>query len=128
MYNKRYKFINLFALAPHMSITAKVSILHRITGILMFLLLPLFIYILHQLGSDVFALQELWQVIAQSWLLQILYVFISWVVVFYICAEIRFLLLDIDIGSSKSKAVLSAWLVLALSVVLTATLYIISII
>lgn len=115
---KQVKFLNLFSIAPHMSVTAKVSILHRITGFILFLAIPLILFLLKRALLDNNLQQTLYGDNNPAYLF-VLYLILSWSMVFYLCAEVRFLLIDANIGVSIKKARVSAWIVVVFSIVLT---------
>lgn len=118
---KKVKFLNLLSIAPYMSITAKVSILHRITGFILFLSIPGLLFILHRCLISTSIHQALYANSSQLYLF-ILYLIVTWSMVFYLCAEIRFLLIDSNIGVTINKARLSGWVVVVASIILTSLL------
>lgn len=114
--NKRPVFLNLFQI--RFPITALVSIAHRISGVLLILLLPLFIWMLaHVEGSaDDFLIMQ--QAISHCFLLR----FVVWVgisaTIYHMLAGVRHLLLDMGLGHSLCCAQRSAWLMVLISLVL----------
>lgn len=115
----RPKFLNLFKI--RMPVTALVSIFHRISGFLLFALLPLFIYWfgLSLRDTDGFRLVTS---LTDSLVFKLLIWFIAVNVLYHLLAGIRFLFMDIDIGHALKAARFSAWLVLLVSVLLFALL------
>ncbi len=119
MTNKRPKYLNVFKI--RLPVPALVSILHRISGLLLFLALPLFLWMLQcslaspdgyaQLGS------LLGHPVSKLFLLLML-----WALLHHLCAGLRFLAIDMDIGVLLAPARASAKAVLAVSLVLTALL------
>ena len=102
------KFLNLFVIKlPPSGI---VSIAHRISGVLMFVSIPLIAYLF---ALSLESQQGFQQV--QAWLASppalILTVLLVWSFSHHLLAGIRHLLLDIDIGVQRSQARTSAWLV-----------------
>ena len=101
-------YLNLLKI--HLPVTGYVSILHRISGLLMFLAIPFFVYLLDisVQGSDGFnrAAQ-----ILQMPLIQVLSLLLLWSIIHHLFAGIRFLLTDFDIGLEKKQATLYAWFV-----------------
>lgn len=91
-------------------VTAVVSILHRISGFLLIILLPGFIYLLqlslHSPEGFARALSILEHPVAST-----VGIFICWMYAHHFLAGIRFLLLDFDIGISRESARKTAWLV-----------------
>ncbi len=94
-----------------------VSILHRISGLLMFLALPYSIYLLDlslqgQSGFDQAAVQ------LQQPVIKLLTLAIVWSVIHHLLAGTRFLLTDFEIGLDKQQARFSSWLVLGLETII----------
>ncbi len=119
MQNKlRPKFLNLFILAPKMPITAKVSILHRITGLLLFLAIPLLPYLLHQsLISTSF--YNVFYATMASPVIKIIYLIMIFAFTYHLCAGIRFILLDMHKGVHIQKARRTAYATIIISLVIT---------
>ena len=111
---QRPKYLNLFQF--RFPITGIVSIAHRISGVLMVLLIPLSIYLLdlslsHRDGFDRAA-----DWFASPWA-HVALAILAWVAAHHLFAGIRFLLLDLDIGIARPKARAGAWAVAAAGVV-----------
>lgn len=117
----RPKYLDLFTLAPKMSITAKVSILHRITGFLLFLSIPFVLYLLHKslINPDFYS--SLYTVISTP-IIKIIYLLFIFMFMFHMCAGVRFLFLDMDKGVDIHKAKLTAKIVIVISIILTGIL------
>lgn len=96
-----------------------VSILHRISGALMFLVgLPLVLYIFQQ--SIVSELGfERFREFTSNVFVRLVLVGILWAYVHHFLAGLRHLLMDLDIGVDKAPGRTSAAVVLAVGVVLT---------
>jgi succinate dehydrogenase / fumarate reductase cytochrome b subunit len=95
-----------------------VSILHRISGALMFLLLALVIWLLQlSLASELsfMRLKEL----ASHWWVKLVFVALAWALLHHLVAGIRYLLLDLHLGVEKRAANRSALAVFAVSLPLT---------
>ncbi len=95
-----------------------VSILHRVSGALLFLLLPLLLWIfeLSLLSELSFArLQE----VASHGLVRLVLLAVLWGFLHHLVAGIRYLVLDLHIGVDKAAANTSARVVLAVSLALT---------
>ena len=105
-----------------MPLAAKTSILHRASGALLFLCLPLVIVPLfgRSVGSP-----DTWASIA-AWaghpLMKLVLLAIIWGYLHHFCAGIRYLLLDLHIGTDKQSAQKSAGTVLVVSLALTVIL------
>ncbi|MEN9868905.1 MAG: succinate dehydrogenase, cytochrome b556 subunit [Pseudomonadota bacterium] len=95
-----------------------VSILHRISGFLLFLALPFILYLFQQslTSEDTFAylqgfLSNLW--------VKLVVLALFWGYIQHFCSGIRHLIMDNHIGLDKESAKQSAIVVLAASVILT---------
>lgn len=97
------------------------SILHRISGAGLFLMLPFLIYLLDlSLGSSQgFAIFK--SVVAHP-LAKLVLLGLLWAFLHHFCMGIRILLLDLDMGTDLGPARASAKAVLAVSLVLTVIL------
>lgn len=96
-----------------------VSILHRISGLLMFLLLPFVLYLLdHSLLSEISF--EYFKGFASHWFVKLIILALSWGYLHHFCAGIRHLIMDNHIGLDKVSARKSAASVLIVSLVLAA--------
>lgn len=116
MRNTRPKFLDLRQI--RLPVPAWVSILHRVTGVLLFLALPLLLWTLQYslLSPETFAMLK--------WMLshlvsKIFLVLILWAFLHHFFAGIRYLLLDLGYGLDIAQARTSSKLVLAFSLALT---------
>lgn len=116
---KRPVFLNLLQIRQ--PVTAVLSILHRITGVLMTLLLPGFIYllVLSLESEDGFA--RVANLLSTN-TTKVFIVLLAWALAHHLLAGIRFLLLDVDIGVSRAAARKTAWLTHGSAIVLAAIL------
>jgi len=98
---------------------AKLSILHRVSGALLFLCLPLVILPLFQASVSS---QESFDAMA-GWmanpLCKLVVLALIWGYLHHFCAGIRYLLLDLHVGVDKVSAGKSAGLVFGVSLALT---------
>lgn len=114
---KRPKYLNLFEI--RLPLAGFVSILHRVSGAGLFLLLPFLVYLLQlSLGPEE-AQAEFEAILAQP-LVRLLLLGALWAYIHHFCAGIRFLLLDLHMGSDRQASRRSAVAVLAVSLMLTA--------
>jgi succinate dehydrogenase / fumarate reductase cytochrome b subunit len=97
----------------------KVSILHRISGAVLFLLLPFILYLLDQSLASEVSYQH-FQAFTSNILVKIICLGLIWCFLHHFCAGIRYLLLDLEIGVDKSESNRSAILVLIIGLALTA--------
>jgi succinate dehydrogenase / fumarate reductase cytochrome b subunit len=97
-------------------VTAIVSILHRLSGALLFLALPLFIYALQEsLRSP----ESFTVLIGQldTFPVRTILAILLWGLFHHLLAGLRFLLLDVDTGIQRQQARHSAWLVNVLAII-----------
>jgi succinate dehydrogenase / fumarate reductase cytochrome b subunit len=96
----------------------KVSILHRVSGSGLFLMLPV---LLALFGSSVGSPESYaaYKDIVGNIFVKLLLVGLLWAYLHHFCAGIRFLLLDAHVGIDKQAAVNSARMVLIVSLTLT---------
>ena len=111
------KFLNLFVIKlPPSGI---VSIAHRISGVLMFVSIPVIAYLfaLSLESREGFEQARVWLASPAAIVLTVLLV---WSFSHHLLAGIRHLLLDIEIGVQRAKARTRAWLVNLSALLLTA--------
>ena len=97
----------------------KVSILHRISGAVLFLMLPFLLYLLDQSLASELSYQT-FQAVTGHFLVKIVCLGLIWCFLHHFCAGIRYLLLDLEIGVEKSESNRSAIVVFILGLTLTA--------
>ena len=96
-----------------------VSILHRISGLLIFLLLPLLLWLFElSLSSD--RSFDLLVAFCRGTLARLVLLALGWALLHHLAAGVRFLLLDLHIGTEKAAAQRSSLVVFAVSVPLAA--------
>lgn len=95
-----------------------VSILHRISGVGLFLMLPFLLYLLDRsLGSpETF---ETFAAVVDNGFVKLILFGLLWAYLHHFCAGIRFLLLDLHKGIELEAARKSSKIVLAVSLTLT---------
>ncbi|OIM98539.1 succinate dehydrogenase, cytochrome b556 subunit [Polynucleobacter sp. QLW-P1DATA-2] len=115
-----YKNIGLAQLVKYrLPWAGKVSILHRISGAVLFLLLPFILYLLDQSLASELSYQK-FQALTGHVLIKIICLGLIWCFLHHFCAGIRYLLLDLEIGVEKSESNRSAIIVLIVGIALTA--------
>ena len=116
---KRPKYLNLMQI--RLPLAGFASILHRVSGVGLFLMLPPLIWLFDlSLGSpESFA--QFKSVIAHP-LVKLILLGLLWSFLHHFCMGIRILLLDIHVGIDKVSARRSALAVMAVSLLLTAIL------
>jgi len=95
-----------------------VSILHRISGLLLFLCLPLLLWLFDLSLASERSFDHFVQ-ISQSWVTRIVLLALGWALLHHLCAGVRFLLLDLHLGVDRIAAQRSSIAVLAVSGSLT---------
>lgn len=95
-----------------------VSILHRVSGALLFLTLPLILWLFERSLLSESTYDRL-QMTLSHWLMKLVLLALAWAFIHHLVAGVRFLLLDLDIGVDKPTARTSALAVFGVSVPLT---------
>ena len=117
MAKPRPKHLNLFQISQ--PIPAIVSILHRLSGALLFLFVWLFLWgVQHSLKSPE-AFDAVRDTIEQPFV-KILVIALAWAYFHHFFAGLRHLALDAHIGNALPKARAMAWAALVISLALTA--------
>jgi succinate dehydrogenase / fumarate reductase, cytochrome b subunit len=99
-------------------LAGKVSILHRVSGILLFLLLPFSLYLFEQSLTSEISFDTL-KGFFSNIIVKLVVLAISWAFSFHFFAGLRFLLLDTHHAVSKEGGRNTASVVLVLSTLLT---------
>lgn len=117
---KRPKNLDLTSIK--LPLPAKLSILHRVSGVGIFLMLPLLLWIFQAsvTSPESFAA---FQAVAGHPLLKLILAGLIWAFMHHFCAGIRFLLLDMHVGVDLQPARQSSVVVFAVSLALTAVLW-----
>jgi len=113
---KRPKYLNLVQIK--LPIAGFASILHRVSGIGLFLMLPLLIWLLELSLRSAESFQALQAVIANPFVKLVL-IGLLWAFLHHFFMGIRILLIDVHVGVDKVHASMSAKAVLAVSLALT---------
>ena len=118
----QYRNIHIAQIAGYrLPLAGFVSILHRISGLLMFLLLPFILYLLDQsLLSEISF--EAFRGFASNWFVKLVILALSWAYLHHFCAGLRHLVMDLHIGLDKDSSRKSAAGVLSVSLVLAAAI------
>lgn len=96
------------------------SILHRVSGAGLFLMLPLLIWLLQlSLGSTQQNV-DMFNAVTGNWLVKLILLGLIWAFLHHFCMGIRILLIDIHVGVEKQQAHSSAMAVMVISLALTA--------
>lgn len=113
---QRPKFLNLMEIK--LPLPGVASILHRISGVGLFLMLPLLIWMLDLSLKSADTYNTLVAVTSHP-LLKLLLIGLLWAFLHHFCMGIRILLIDIHVGVEKAAARKSTVAVLAVSLILT---------
>ena len=116
---KRPKNLDLASI--RLPLPGKVSILHRVSGVGLFLFLPVVLWVFASSLTSAETFAALKGVFA-SLPAKVVFAGLIWAFAHHFCAGIRFLLLDLHIGIEKEAANKSAAVVLAVSLPLAAVL------
>lgn len=113
MQTTRPVFLDLWRIK--LPLSGVVSILHRISGVVMVLTIPVAAILFHQAlsGPEGFALVA---GILDFWLVKLVLVVLAWSLLHHLFAGIRYLLLDLGLGLDRSAARRSAMIALAAAI------------
>jgi succinate dehydrogenase / fumarate reductase cytochrome b subunit len=119
----RPKYLNLRALIfeIRLPVTGWVSILHRISGALLFVAIVWLLWMLDRSLASEAAFDRIRQY-AGLWPVKLALLALAWAYCHHFCAGIRYLFLDVDVGVEKETARTTSWVVFAASFALTAIL------
>ena len=96
-----------------------VSILHRISGALLFLIgIPFVLYLLQQSITSEISFEK-YRELTSHWFARLILLGLIWSYLHHFCAGIRYLVLDLHVGISKEQSHVSSIAVLVVSLVLT---------
>lgn len=113
--------VNLDLSTFHFPVTAIVSILHRMSGVLLFFFIPFVIGTLSYSLSSEAHFDLLMGVMSCFWSRLIIWVFAS-ALFYHIVAGIRHLLMDVHLGDSLKGGRFGAWLVAIINTVVIVSL------
>ena len=96
-----------------------VSILHRVSGALLFLVgIPFALYLFEQsLTSEISF--ETYRAVVSHWFAKLVLLALVWAYLHHFCAGIRYLVMDVHLALEKEQARTSASIVVAVSLALT---------
>ena len=95
-----------------------VSILHRISGALMFLLLPFVLYLLQESLRSEYSFAN-FMIVASHPISKLVILALVWGYAQHFCAGVRHLIMDTHVGLDKDSARKSATVVIAITVIVT---------
>lgn len=106
--NDRPVFLDLTRI--HMPVNALVSIAHRLSGLLLFLAIPLVIFILSLSLRDENGYAQA-RALLDGGAMKLLALLVCWALAHHLLAGLRFLLIDLGMGVDRDSSRRSAWLV-----------------
>ena len=110
MPNKNERPVYLDLTRIRMPVNAVVSIVHRLSGVLLFLFIPLVIYVLGlSLRDEAGYARTL--ALLDSGLMKLLAVLVVWALAHHLFAGVRFLLIDLGLAVDRESSRRSAWIV-----------------
>lgn len=112
----RPKYLNLFKI--RLPITGVASINHRLSGLILFLSIPISLYLLQLSLSSESGYAEALTCLSSPWI-KVALILLTWSFVHHLFAGFRFLLIDQNLGISLSVARKSAWFVVFAAVIVT---------
>ena len=115
---QRPKFLTLTEI--RLPLPGVASILHRISGAGMFLLLPVLIWLLQGSLDTTTEGVAAFATVIDNWCVRLVLFGLIWAFLHHFCMGIRLLLIDLHIGVDKAPAQASAKAVFAISLALTA--------
>jgi succinate dehydrogenase / fumarate reductase cytochrome b subunit len=116
---KRFTNINIAQIIRYrLPAAGMVSILHRVSGAMMFLLLPFILYLFDLSITSEISFAYL-QGFASHWFVKLMILAISWGYLHHFCGGIRHLIMDAHIGLTKEGSRNSARVVFVVSLPLT---------
>jgi len=112
----RPKYLNLLQI--RMPVPAVISIMHRASGAVLFLVIPLLLYLLQTSLESANGFAAIRSVFTTP-LAKLVLIGLLWAFLHHFCAGIRHLVLDLDIGTDLAPARASSWAVIVVSVTLS---------
>ena len=105
---KRPKFLNLLRI--HLPVTGVNSFAHRVSGALLFLAIPLFIYCFNLSIRDAASFEQL-RTLSTTPIFKLILTVLAWAVGHHLLAGIRFLLTEVDVTTSLKSARIASWII-----------------
>lgn len=115
----RPKYLNLMQI--RLPLPGVVSIMHRVSGAALFLLIPVLLNLLQMSLESQHGFAAIKSALTTP-LAKLALIGLLWGFLHHFCAGIRYLVLDLDIGTDLPPARASSWAVIGVSVALTLVL------
>jgi succinate dehydrogenase / fumarate reductase cytochrome b subunit len=116
MASSRPKYLNLIQI--RLPLPGLVSILHRVSGAALFLMLPVLL-VAFEMSLESPQTFARFRAGFAHWAIKLIVIGLAWAYLHHLCAGIRHVALDLDYGTELAQARASSWAVLAVSAVLT---------
>lgn len=116
---KRPVYLNLLKI--RLPVMGVVSILHRVSGVFLVLLLPVLLYFFDLSLNDAEAFAT-WRALLGGWFGKLLILGIVWLFVQHFYSGIRHLLLDLDVLVTREQSRATAWVAFIVAFVTVALL------
>ncbi len=107
-------YLNLYKIT--LPVTGIVSLLHRVSGLLLVFAIPAALYLLQLSLLDAAGYEQAKSLLEHP-LIRFIKIFFYTLLVFHLLAGIRFLLMDIELGVSKKMANITSRLVILITLV-----------
>ena len=114
--DNRPKFLNLLKI--RLPITGIASINHRLSGLILFLAIPISLYLFQLSLTSEAGYSEMLASLSTP-IIKLFLVLLTWSFIHHLFAGFRFLLIDQNIGITLSAARKSAWFVVFAAVIVT---------
>ena len=114
--NKRPKHLNLLKI--RLPITGIASINHRLSGVILFLAIPVSLYLLQLSLSGAGGFKQTLNYLSAPWV-KLALIPLIWAFIHHLLAGFRFLLIDQNIGVELSAARKTAWFVVVAAVIVS---------
>ena len=112
---KKIRPVNLSILSIRFPIMAIVSILHRLSGVFLFLCIPVLLWLLHTSLAAEAGFNQVVHIFSVGWVKGLIW-FVLVGLFGHTIAGIRHLFMDIGVGETLLAGRISAWLVIVVSV------------
>ena len=113
--------VNLDLTTIHFPVTAIISIMHRLSGIAVFILLPFMLYLLQQSLHSLESFHVLQSMSQHAWVKLLVWIFAS-ALFFHFMAGVRHIIADIGYGEEMATGRKTASILLVLTVISTIVL------
>lgn len=110
--------VNIYLLSYKYPVTAIISVLHRISGVLVFLLIPLLLYLLATSLASPDQFDNVIDTLSNPFMKLIIWVSVS-ALLYHLVAGVRHLIMDLGWGEDLKSARTSAWAVAVIAAILT---------